>query len=40
MSLHHVDILLNNGVADLAIPFTNRLSEFIILLFKLNTKFT
>ena len=37
MSLHQAHILLNNGVADLTIPFTNRLSEFIILLIKLNT---
>ena len=38
MSLHQAHILLNNGVADLTIPFTNMLSEFIILLLKLNTK--
>ena len=38
MSLYQAHILLNNGVADLTIPFTNRLSEFIILLLKLNTK--
>ena len=37
MSLHQAHILLNNGAADLAIPFTNQLSEFIILLLKLNT---
>ena len=37
MSLHQVQILLNNGVADLTIPFTNMLSELIILLLKLNT---
>ena len=37
MSPHQAHILLNNGVADLTIPFTNRLSEFIILLLKLNS---
>ena len=37
MSLHQAHILLNNGVADLTIPITNRLPEFIILLIKLNT---
>ena len=37
MSIHQAHILLNNGVADLTIPFTNSLSEFIILLLKLNT---
>ena len=37
MSLHQAHILLNNGVADHTIPFTNRLSEFILLLLKLNT---
>ena len=37
MSLHQAYILLNNDVADLTIPFTNRLFEFIILLLKLNT---
>ena len=37
MSLDQAHILLNNGVADLTIPFTNRLSEFRILLLKLNT---
>ena len=37
MSLHQVHILLKNGVADLTIQFTIRLSEFIILLLKLNT---
>ena len=37
MSLHQAHILLNNGVVNLTIPFTNRLSEFIILLLKLNT---
>ena len=37
MSLHQGHILLNNGVADLTIPFTIRLSEIIILLLKLNT---
>ena len=30
-------MLLKDGVADLTIPFTNGLSEFIILLLKLNT---
>ena len=35
---HFTKPILNNGVADLTIPFTNRLSEFIILLLKLNTK--
>ena len=37
MSLHQGDILLNNSVADLSIPFTNMLSKLIILLLKLNT---
>ena len=37
MSLHQAHILLKNGVADLTIQFTIRLSEFIILLLKLNT---
>ena len=37
MSLHKAHILLNNGVTDFTIPFTNRLSQFIILLLKLNT---
>ena len=37
MSLHQAHVLLNNGVADLTIPFTNRLSKFIIQLLKLNT---
>ena len=37
MSQHQAHILLNNGVADLTVPLTNRLSEFIILLLKLNT---
>ena len=37
MSLHQAHILRNNGVAELIIPFTNKLSEFIILLLKLNT---
>ena len=37
MSLHQAHILLNKGVADLTIPFTNSLSEFIILLLKLNS---
>ena len=37
MSLDQAHVLLINGVANLTIPFTNRLSEFIILLLKLNT---
>ena len=37
MSLHQAHILPNNGAAELTIPFTNKLSEFIILLLKLNT---
>ena len=37
MSLHQAHILLNKGVADLTIPLNNKLSEFIILLLKLNT---
>ena len=38
MSLYQAHILLNSGVADLAISFTNtRLSEFKIVLLKLNT---
>ena len=37
MSLHQAHILLNNGVADLTILLNNKLSEFIILLLKLNT---
>ena len=35
--LYQAHILLNNGVADLTILFTNRLSELLILLLKLNT---
>ena len=37
ISLHQAHILLNKDVVDLTIPFTNRLSEFIILLLKLST---
>ena len=37
MSLHQAHILLNIGVAHFTIPFTNRLSEIIILFLKLNT---
>ena len=37
MSLYHAHILLNNGAADITIPFTNRLSESIILHLKLKT---
>ena len=37
MSLHQTHILLNIAVADLTIPFTERLSEIIILLLKLKT---
>ena len=37
MSVHQTYILLNNGVADLTISFTNRLSKFVFLLLKLNT---
>ena len=33
-SLHQTHILLNDCVADLTIPFTSKLSEFIILLLK------
>ena len=36
MALNHAHFLLKNVVADLTIPFTNKLSEFIILLLKLN----
>ena len=37
MSVHQTHILLHNGEADLTILFTNKLSEFKILLLKLNT---
>ena len=37
MSLHQPHILLNNSVAYFTIPFSNRVSEFVILLLKLNT---
>ena len=37
MSLYQAHILLNNSVADLTIPLNNKLSEFIIVLLKLNT---
>ena len=37
MSLHQANTLRNNSVADLILPFTNRFSELIILLLKLNT---
>ena len=37
MSLQQANILVNNSVADLTIPFTNGLSEFITLLLKLKT---
>ena len=37
ISLHQTHILLNNCVGGPKIQFTNRLSEFIILLLKLNT---
>ena len=36
MSFHWTYYLLNNGLANLTVPFTNRFSEFIILLLKLN----
>ena len=36
MSFQQAHILLNSDVADLTIPFTNRLSEFIILFLKPN----
>ena len=35
--LHQAPYLTKYSVADLTIPFTNRLSEFIFLLVKLNT---
>ena len=38
MPLHQARILLNNVVADFTKPFTDRLSEFIILLLKQNTE--
>ena len=41
MSLHQADdshtILLNHGATDLTIPFTNKLSDLIILILKMNT---
>ena len=37
ISLHQAHILLNNSIADLTIPFTNRVSEFKIVLLKLST---
>ena len=37
MSLYQAHILLNNIVADLTIPFTNKLSKFITLHLKQNT---
>ena len=37
MSLQQAHIVLNNGLADLTILFTNRLSEFIILFIKVST---
>ena len=36
-SFHQAHILLKNGAGDLTISFTNRLSEVLILLLKLNT---
>ena len=39
MSLHQVHISLKNGVTDITISFTNKLSEFTIFFIKLNTNF-
>ena len=36
ISLHQANYI-DNGVAGLTIPFTNKLSKFIILLLKVNT---
>ena len=38
MLLHQAHTLLNNGVADFTIAFTNKLSELIILFLKQFTK--
>ena len=39
ISLHQAHIELNNGIVDVTIPFTNELSDLIILVLKLNTNF-
>ena len=39
ISLHQAHIELNNGIVDVTIPFTNELSDSIILVLKLNTNF-
>ena len=38
ISLHQTHIELNNGIVDVTIPFSNELSDLIILVLKLNTK--
>ena len=37
ISLHQAHIELSNGIVDVTIPFTNELSDSIILVLKLNT---
>ena len=39
ISLHQAHIELNNDIVDVTIPFTNELSDSIILVLKLNTNF-
>ena len=39
ITLHQANIELNNGIVDVTIPFTNELSDSIILVLKLNTNF-
>ena len=39
ISLHQAHIELNNDILDVTIPFTNELSDSIILVLKLNTNF-
>ena len=39
ISLHQAHIELSNGIIDVTIPFTNELSDSIILVLKLNTIF-
>ena len=39
MSLHQAHIELNTSNVDVTIPFTNQLSDSIILVLKLNTSF-
>ena len=39
ISLHQAHIELNNGIVDVTMPFTNKLSDSIILVLKLNKNF-